>query len=133
MAAQKVAEQTMPTQVLGDFDPLVIHHRDPVSKRLVKTNPYKLHIVDGIRYFEHPKGSGNLWYEDRTHAGRYEAGKVIKGAAHKAYVAPLTQDEILARDISTTKQENERLLKELAEIKKELAAKTTTKPSEAKA
>lgn len=121
--AEKAHKNEPAEEVLGDFDPLVVHHRDPVTKRIVRVNPYKLIVQESVRFYEHPVGSGNLWYENRKHAGRLEAGVIKKGAAHKAYTPPVTADEALASKVMTTQQENERLLKELAEIKKELAAK----------
>jgi len=127
MAASTVAPQSIST--LGDFDPRVVQYRDPVTKLVTKHNPYKLIVADGVRYFEHPKGSGNLWYENREHAGRLEKGVIMKDVTHKVYIAPVTEDQKLASQVSTTRQENERLLRELAEIKRELAAKAKPAPA----
>lgn len=111
--------QAPEAQVLGDFDPRVVQHRDPKTGRVIRSNPFKVIVERGRKYFEHPVGSGNLWFEDRTHAGRLEKGLVVPGAEHKLYVRPITEDEKLAREHAQVKQENERLLRELEEIKKE--------------
>lgn len=118
-------EQNMQSPALGDFNIRAVHVIDPKTKRLARTNPYKMIITDGVRYIEHPVGSGNLYWEDRTQAGRLEGSKIIRGKAHELYTRPLTSDEKLGREMANTRQENARLMKELAEIKAEkaLAAK----------
>lgn len=114
--------------VLGDFDPRVVHHRDPKTGRVVRVNPFKMIVERGKRYYEHPVGSGNLWHEDRTHAGRFEQGMIILGADHKVYVAPLSEDQKLARQYAQLAQEKAKLAKELEEIKQEQADKKEAKP-----
>ena len=128
----------------GGFDPRIVHERDPRTGRIKKVNAYRLTVQDSVRYYEWPKFSGNLWYEDRTPAGRWEekedpktkrvVKKVVIGAEHKEYIAPLTEDQQLAKDILETKAENEKLKQELAAIQKESKPvvkskeKVTTKP-----
>lgn len=124
-------QETEPV-VLGDFSVRKVTTVDPKTKRVAGQNPYKLIIHNGVRFFEHPVGSGNLWWEDRTPAGRLEAGKIFKGKKHEVYNAPLTSDEKLAREVAKTKQENERLLRELEEIKKEKMAAIEEKVEAAK-
>lgn len=115
-------------QQLGDFDVRQVTVRDPVTKRIVKQNPYRLMVIEGVSYFEHPKGSGNLWYGDKSPAGRFEKGKIVKEAAHIAWEPPKTEDELLAGQMAAMKQENDKLLLELAEIKKEQQKKAAALP-----
>lgn len=110
--------ETQP-DALGDFDFHRIHVRDSLTKRLVKTNPVKLIIHDGVRYVEHPVGSGNLYWENKEPAGRIEDGKIFVGKAHETYIKPMTEDEKLANEMAQTRQENAKLMKELEDIKKE--------------
>lgn len=121
-------------KTLGDFDPAAVVIRDKVTKAVVRKNPYRMISHEGKRFFEHPVGSGNLWYENREHAGRIEAGKITEGAPHKLYTPSITEDEQLARQLDVTKQENSKLLAELAEIKREqqFTAKPDDKKSEIK-
>jgi len=107
-------------KALGDFDPHVVHHRDERTKRVVKVNPYRLFVHKGTRYFEWPKGSGNLWYENREPAGRLsESGEPVIGAKHEDFEPPMTADEQLAIQQMSLEQENRRLQAELTAIKKE--------------
>lgn len=104
---------------LGDFDPLVVHHRDPVSKRITKVNPFRVIVEKGARFYEWPKGSSNLWFENRHPAGRLDDGKIVRGAEHVAYQPPVTEDENIARENMTLKQEMRKVQEELAAIKRE--------------
>jgi hypothetical protein len=125
----------------GGFDPRIVHIRDPRTGRVKNVNSFRVKVEGGVRYYEWPKFSGNLWYEDRTPAGRWEevedaksksmVKKVVIGAGHKEYVAPLTDDQKLTKDILEAKAENEKLKQELAAIKAE-AEKVSAKVENAK-
>lgn len=52
------------------FD-LTVHKRDKKG-RIVEINAYKMKVVDGVRTFERPVGSG-VWY--------YETGEPVKKEA----------------------------------------------------
>jgi len=107
-------------QELGDFDPLVVHRRDGITGKLVSVKHFKMIAHKGVRFYEYPKGSSNLWYEDRTHAGRLnELGEPVRGAAHESWTAPMTQDQKIGQDNQVLSQENVRLMAELSAIKKE--------------
>ena len=111
-----------PQQILGDFDPKRVHYIDPKTKRLSKVNPFRVHMINRITYYEWPAGSGNLWYKDRTAAGILdEHGKPVIGVPHKTYVMPKTQDDSLRTEVLTVKQQNAKLQAELDAIKKEQA------------
>lgn len=97
------------------FD-LRTHIRDKKG-RLVATNTYRCHIVNGSKFFERPVGSGNLWFEDGTAAGRWVAGKVDKGAEHIAYTAPQAAPDTFATELQNAKSEAEQLRREIAAIK----------------
>ena len=116
------------TSVLGDFDPRIVHTRDPKTGRVIRVNPFKLIVERGKRYYEHPVGSGNLYYEDRSLAGRFEKGLVVLGAEHKEWAVPLTEDEQISRKYAQTEQENQRLMRELEEIKAERKLSDESKP-----
>jgi hypothetical protein len=109
--------------VLGDFDIKITKTTDPLTKRVVSFKPYTLHCVGQARYFEYPKGSGNLWWESREFCGRWEDGKAVVGKAHVAFKPPLTEDEALAKHVAGVEDQNKKLLAELEAIKKERAAK----------
>lgn len=122
-----------------NFSLRVVTHRDKKTGKIVKTNPYRVFVDNGVEYIEWPVGSGNLWFRGDdingikpSHAGRYENGKVLKGAAHKPYERPLTEDEKLARELATQKQELEALRAELSAIKKEKELKKFKKQYEDK-
>jgi len=133
-------DETLETPVLGDFDPRVVHTRNPKTGRVIRVNPFKLIVERGSRYYEHPVGSGNLYFEDRHVAGRLEKGLVLLGAEHKEWIIPLSDDEQIARKYAQTEQENQRLNRELGELKQErevakknlAAAKVAPKPAETK-
>lgn len=118
---------------LGDFNPLVVHERDPKTGKVIKSNPFKVYMDRGAAFYEWPVGSGNLYYANREPAGVIdEKGAIVRGAAHKPFTPPITQDEKIGMANATLAQENEKLKQELASIKKEqeLAAthpKITTK------
>lgn len=101
--------------------------------RLISKDPYRLHINDGVKLFERPVGSGNLFYENNEPAGRVEIELSADGlkqtkkfnlsASHKAYVAPLTDDQKVIQENAALKAKNEALAAELAAIKAENDAK----------
>lgn len=45
------------------FD-LRVHIREPKTGKLVDVRPYKLHIIQGTRYFERPVGSWEFFSEN---------------------------------------------------------------------
>lgn len=106
--------------ILGDFDPHVVHYRDPLTMRVTRVNAYRMIVSKGTRYYEWPKASGNLWYEDRHPAGKLdEKGEIVLAAEHTIWVAPLSVDEALGVRNATLEQENIRIKAELTAIKKE--------------
>lgn len=117
-------------QSLGGFNPRIVHERDPDTGRVVNINPYKLIVSKGERFFEWPKGSGNLWYENREPAGRMEQGLIIKGAEHKAWTPPETADQKLAREMASKDQQIEALQREINEIKREQKYSSSTDTKE---
>lgn len=99
--------------------------------RLRRKNPYRLHVQNGIKYFERPVNSGNLFHENNEPAGRVEwienaKKELVKSfdfkAAHKAYTAPLEGAEKLHFDFIHEQEKNAALLAELEAIKAEKAA-----------
>jgi hypothetical protein len=123
--AQKLAEEAKEgegyiPEALGDFDPRIVHTRDPKTGQMTKANPYRVIVDSNIKYYEHPKGSGNLWWENRSFAGRLgDNGRPVRGAKHMPFTPPLTMDEEISRQNMVLEQENKRLAKEVAEIKQE--------------
>lgn len=130
-------------ETLGDFDPHMVHHRDPLTNKVVKVNPYRLIKFKGADYYEWPKGSGNLWWANREPAGRLNAnGEPVMGVEHETYVPAIPEEEKLSMHAASLEQENKRLMAELTAIKKEqeadvaikkdAASKTTSKKVESK-
>lgn len=120
--------------LLACFDVNRTHMFDKKTKRLVGKNPYRLFVIDGEKFFEWPVGSGNCWYKNKRFAGRVATNAkgdrcIDKKAKYKEWTPPLTEDQKLAKEVSTIKQENERLQAELAAIKKEQAAATKQAPT----
>lgn len=109
------------------FD-LKTHHFDSRG-RLKAKNPYRLHIQGGEKFFERPVGSGNLWHEGGTPAGRVEVKlsddglkqtKIFhRNAKHIEYIPPLTGDDKLAAEHEELKSKNAAMAAELAAIKAE--------------
>lgn len=100
------------------FD-ILVHIRDRKTGRMIAENPYVLRKHHGVDYFERPKGSGNLYFGNNEPAGRYEAGKFLPDAAHKEWVKPLNEKELVAQAIAAKDDENAKLKAELNEIKRE--------------
>ncbi len=126
------------------FD-LIVHHRDPVTGLVVKTDPYILRVVgepgshEKSSYFERPAGSGNLFtkenlpcgrwvYEEKTVKGRkLKVGKYEPEAAHVEFVRPLTQDQKLAQSLIESDRRNAALEAELAALRAESEKKPSGK------
>lgn len=112
--------------LLADFNPHVVHYRDAKTRRVVSKKPFKVVSHQGVRFYEYPVGSGNLWWENRKPAGRLgDDGVPVRGAKHVAWEAPITQDETIAAQNATLKQENLRIQKELEAIKREMELNET--------
>ena len=105
---------------LGDFDPLKVHTIDPKTKQVLRVNPFRVIISKGQRFYEWPKGSGNLWFENREPAGRLtEKGEPVTGAKHEVWNPPMTMDASVGMSNKVLEQENKKLMAELAAIKQE--------------
>lgn len=100
------------------FD-LIVHRRDKKTGRVTEVNAYVMRKHQGVSYFERPKGSGNLFFENNEPAGRYEAGKFNLEAKHIDWVAPLSPEESVQQAVASAMSENARLKAELSEIKRE--------------
>jgi len=100
------------------FD-LIVQHRDKKTGRVVSENPYRMRKHEGVSYFERPKGSGNLFFENNEPAGRYAEGKFLPNAPHIEWAAPLSEDEKIKQAVAAAQDEAARLKAELAEIKRE--------------
>lgn len=122
------------------FD-LIVTHRDPKTGQVIKSTPYILRVCgeqgsdQKARYWERPKGSGNLFdkhnnpvgrwiYEDKIVKGKkVKVGKYDEKAEHIKWVPPLTEDQKIA-------QKNAALEAEVASLraeKEKLEAKLTPK------
>lgn len=114
----KAAVTEHPQKNPGSFD-LRTHVKDAKTGRLLYEQNYDLHIVGGVKYFERPCGSGNLWYESGEAAGRWEQGQAHPDKAHIAFTAPTTDQ----RTPEGVVAENEALRAEIAAMKAEKEAK----------
>jgi hypothetical protein len=103
--------------IKSSFDLRKLEHRDAKTGRVIRQNNYRMRVVNKQKFIEWPINSGNLYYEAGDGAGRIEEGVIYLGKSHQEYV--LTQDEKISRESAQVKQENARLMKELAEIKNE--------------
>lgn len=122
-----------PERVGEGFD-LRTHISDAKTGGLVRVQPYRLFCQERIKYYERPKLSGNLYFEDGKEAGRRtktaEGAWVIDTkAAHVDFTAAksdaITPDQVFA--------ENEELRKELAAMKAEKEAMLEQKNVKAQA
>lgn len=116
----------MPNQALEKFD-LRTHVTDPATSKTKAVNTYRLHVLKGVRYFERPVGSGNVWYESGQSAGRIafkENGEAVvnEKAEHIDYVPPLSGDMKLAAELAAAKAAAAEAQAELAAIKAEREA-----------
>lgn len=106
--------------LLGDFDPKQVHYFNPKTRQVEKVNPFRVIISQGVRYYEWPKGSGNLWWEDRTFAGALNSdGQPVRGKAHTEWKPKVTVDEQVAIENAMLNQELEKVKKELEGIRRE--------------
>lgn len=126
---------------VAGFDFWNTHEFDRKSKRLASKNPYRMFVIKGEQIVEWPVGSGNAWFPDKKFAGRLEVKhdhhgnmmhEFVRGADHKEFVPPITEDQALAKDVLQTKEENARLKAELAAIKAEQDKKSKPAPSASK-
>ena len=97
-----------------------VHITDAKTGRLLKFQPYKLHVVGGVEYYERPVKSGNLFYPDGKVAGRWVEGPnkqmyADTNAEHIEFVA--AESEWQTED--AVRSENEALRAELAALKKD--------------
>lgn len=107
-------------QELGGFDPLVVHRRDPKTGKPAGVEHFRMIAHKGVRFYEWPVSSRNLWYENREHAGRLRAdGTPDKGIPHEKFVPVLTEDQVVGAENAALKQENKRLMEAMTLIKKE--------------
>lgn len=107
--------------------------RDGKSGKIVKKQPYRLHVVAGKQFFERPVGSGNLWFLNGEPAGQVIDGKVKSGEPHHEWTAPgeLEKQGIFAEkdkriasleaELRAIKQEKEKKAAESAEEKAKVA------------
>lgn len=84
--------------------------RDAKTGEIIRFQPFRLRIINSVRYYERPKGSCNLVYENGEHAGRFIDGQVDLSAKHVEFIEPKT---ITKEDLE---QENAELRRELAAI-----------------
>jgi len=135
----KQKEYEIPEARQNEFD-LRVHMRDPKG-RLLKVQPYSLHVKEGVRYFERPVGSHNLFFENNEPAGRLvidDKGKrtVEKGAPHQEWNPPQSASDKLYSDYKKATSELEAARAELEAIRKEAkykeVEKKATKPEEKK-
>lgn len=104
----------------ADFDFKKIHEFDPRTRELVRLNPIRVIKDNGVTFVEWPKGSGNLWWEDKTFAGAMdEKGKPVRGKKHSKWEPPLTMDQKVAMQNMVLEKENKRLALEVAQMRKE--------------
>jgi hypothetical protein len=122
------------SQELAGFNPLVVHKRDSKTGKNVGAEHFTMICHKGVRFYEWPKASKNLWFENRAFAGRLgEDGIPVKGEPHVAFKPKLTVDQTIGMHNQVLEKENERLMLELSEIKNEkemeqkLAAPTPAK------
>src|ERR1700733_13120643 len=105
----------------------ITHHWDAGGK-LLRTNCYTLHVIEGNQYFERPVNSGNIFFGNNQPAGRIERkpdskGHVVKqlvlNVPHQEYKPKLEGDDQLMKDLQAAQEQNMQLARELAAIKKE--------------
>lgn len=103
---------------------LQTHKFDKLTNRVSEANPYRLRVINGVKYFEHPVNSGNLYYENlKEHAGRFVSGELKKGAAHVAYEPPVSAGQDTLNKLQELAAQNEILKKELDAVAREREAK----------
>lgn len=144
---QNVAAQKNPW--ISAFDDDLSTHKRNRAGQVVAQKHYRMHRIGETTVFEVPPGSGNLFYEKDKYftepAGRliqvdeeitdkrtgqkrkHKAPAIDFGAAHVAYTAPLTSDQILANETAEMRSQNEVLKRELAALKAERESLEQTK------
>lgn len=116
------------------FD-LVVHKRDAKTGKVKAVSPYRLFTINGIQYFEKPKGSGNVFFKSGDKAGRIEWTKdgksmrVDEKAEHKEWKPAISADEQASAVMAAKDLEIEKLRKEVAAIKREQKHKVSAKES----
>ena len=120
-------------QIEPKFD-LVTHKRDKYGK-IININHYRLHCIEGLKGFERPVGSGNLWYENNSPMGRIKETKNDKGhlvrsfdlgAEHVSFTPALTGDAKAAYELEALKNQSAALQAELEALRAEQKAATKT-------
>lgn len=135
---------TQAVEVVPGFD-LKTETRDPKTGLVVSRNPYRLRVIgDGSgnrqKLMERPVGSGNIYNMEGKPVGRWEetvvegkpVGKFVEGAAHKVFVAPLTDDQKLAKSVVDANNKIAALEKELANIRAESQPKKSDSTAKSK-
>lgn len=107
----------------------VVTYRDAQTGLVTSQNPYILRVVGSgeggrTRYYERPKGSGNLFNAKGEAVGRWVEGKFQKGAEHVAYVPPKSEKEQLAEALAAKELALAAREAEIAELKKLAGQKT---------
>lgn len=132
-----VSKRRLDMEKRKGFD-LVTHPRDKYGK-IENVNPYRLHIIRGVKAFERPVNSGNLWYENGEPAGKLvkktdpETGNELLSFDHKAphteFTPPPSAGEALYSALEQEKARTEALEAELRAMRaeKEAAAAVTPK------
>lgn len=107
------------------FD-LRTHYIDPATRKVSHKNPYRMHAIKGVQYFERPVGSLNLFYKDGSPAGRIDEEalkknrwEVLVDAPHVDWVAPKTEAELREQQYEQAIARSKELEKELAAMKAE--------------
>lgn len=102
------------------FD-LRTHYWDRETKKLSHINPYRMHTIEGVQYFERPAGSGNVYWKNGKPAGVLDLKtmKVDHEKAHVEWVAPLTAEQKEQEEVRAVLAQNAELRRELEMIKKD--------------
>lgn len=104
-----------------EFD-LQTHGWDPQTRQLAWKNPYRMHHIKGVQYWERPVGSGNLYTKQDEPCGRivdFKQLKIDKDAPHIEWEAPKSPAELAAAKQHELMSRNAELQAELDAIKKE--------------
>lgn len=118
-ATQKLIKESPERDPTSPLD-LRTHIRNADTGGLMRIQHYTLRCREGVRYFEVPKGSGNLFYESSEPAGRWENKKINAEAEHIAYSAPKTPQDLLEAE----RDKNAALEAELTAMRAERTGKT---------
>lgn len=107
------------------FD-IVVNKWDNKTKRMVEKNPYRLHVVRNVEYFERPVGSGNLYSKDGIPSGRMvnlRNMEIDRDAAHIEWTAPKTEADLKEIRYAEMQKRIAEYEAELTSIKKEQAGR----------